>query len=79
MFYITDTGIPFISTSSGQAFSYCRKLDSWMVVNSSDAVTRCALSGSNVTNVKNMRLFPLSTVQYISNSFQQKPKGVSEM
>lgn len=78
MFYVTDHGIPFISTSDGNAFSYSVDLESWMVVNASDAVTKCGLNGA-ITNVKNMKQFPLATVQYISNSFQQKTKTAVEM
>jgi len=75
MFYITDNGIPFISTSAGNAYSYCLDLDSWMVVNASDAVSKSGLNGA-IISVKNMKTYPLATVQYISNSFQQKPKSV---
>lgn len=78
MFYVTDHGIPFISTSVGSAYSYSVDLESWMMVNACDAVTRCGLNGA-ITNVKNMKQYPLATVQYISNSFQQKTKTVIEM
>lgn len=78
MFYVTDYGIPFISTSAGNAFSFSVDLDSWMMVNTSDAVMKCGLNGA-ITNVKNMKHYPLATVQYISNSFQQKSKTVVDM
>lgn len=78
MFYVTDNGIPFISTSTGNAYSYCVDLESWMMVNASDAVTKCGLNGA-ITNVKNMKQYPVATVQYISNSFQQKTKTVIDM
>jgi hypothetical protein len=78
MFYVTDHGIPFISTSTGSAYSYCVDLESWMVVNATDAVTKCGLNGA-ITNIKNMKQYPLATVQYISNSFQQKSKSVNEL
>ncbi len=79
VFYITDHGIPFINLNNGTAYSYSKKMDSWMVVNSNDAITKCGMASGNVTNVKNMKIYPLATVQYISNSFQQKQKVFSEM
>ena len=79
MFYITEPGVPFISVSNGSAYSYSKKLESWMVVNANDAVTRCGMSSSNVNQVKNMKVYPLATVQLISNSFQQKQKGFVEV
>lgn len=78
MMYITDHGITFISTNIGSAYSYSVDLESWAVVNASDPVTRCGLQGS-ITNIKNMKQFPLATVQFISNSFQQKLKNPLEM
>lgn len=78
MMYITDHGVPFISTSTGSAYSYSVDLESWATVNASDAVTRCGLQGT-ITNIKNMKQFPLATVQFISNSFQQKPKNPLEV
>lgn len=78
MFYVTDNAIPFISTSVGNAYSYSPDLESWMVVNASDAVTRTGLNGA-ITSVKNMKQYPLATVQYISNSFQQKSKTVIDL
>jgi hypothetical protein len=77
LFYVTDAGIPFISTSVGSAYSYSVDLQSWMVVNSSDSLTRCGLHGS-ITSIKNMKSYPVATVQYISNSFQQKSKNPVE-
>lgn len=78
MFYVTDNGIPFISTSLGSAYSYCVDMECWMLVNANDPVTRCGLNGA-ITNVKNMKQYPLATVQYISNSFQQKAKTAVDM
>lgn len=78
MFYVTDSGIPFISTSTGNAYSYSVDLESWMVVNATDSVTRCGLNGA-ISNIKNMKQYPLATVQYISNSFQQKSKTAIDM
>ena len=78
MIYVTDHGIPFIVTNTGNAYSYSVDLESWMLVNAGDAVTKCGLNGA-ITNVKNMKQFPLATVQYISNSFQQKAKGAVDM
>lgn len=78
MLYVTDHGIPFISTSTGNAYSYSVDLESWMVVNASDSVTRCGLNGA-ISNIKNMKQYPLATVQYISNSFQQKSKTAIDM
>lgn len=78
LFYVTDEGTPFISTSGGSAYSYSTDLQSWMIVNASDSLTRCGLHGS-ITSVKNMKTFPVATVQYISNTFQQKSKNPVEM
>ena len=74
MFYVTDFGVPFISTSAGSAYSYSPDLQSWMIVNASDSLTRCGLHGS-ITNIKNMKAYPIATVQYLSHSFQQKSKN----
>ncbi|KAG5683271.1 hypothetical protein PVAND_012561 [Polypedilum vanderplanki] len=78
LFYVTDEGIPFVGTSAGSAYSYSVDLQSWMIVNSSDSLTRCGLHGS-ITNIKNMKSYPVATVQYISNSFQQKTKNPVEI
>jgi hypothetical protein len=78
LFYISDHGVPYIGTSTGNAFSYSTDLQSWMIVNATDSLTRCGLHGS-ITNIKNMINYPLATVQYVSNSFQGKPKNPIDM
>jgi hypothetical protein len=79
MFYVTNEGIPFISTSAGSAYSYSVDMQSWMIVNASDTLTRCGLHGS-ITNIRDMKTYPIATVQYISNSYQQKSsKNPAEM
>lgn len=78
LFYLTDDGVPFISTSTGSAFSYSIDLQSWMIINATDTLTRCGLHGS-ISNVKNMKTYPVATVQFISNAFQQKGKNPIEM
>lgn len=78
LLYITDDGVPFIGTSTGGSHSYSKDLECWMLVNANDALTRNGLHGS-ITNVKNMKSYPVATLQYVSHSFQQKAKPAIEM
>lgn len=77
IFYISEIGISFVGTSTGSSYSYSADLESWMLVNSNDALTRNGLHGS-IANVKNMKTFPVATLQYISHTFQQKTKIPTE-
>lgn len=78
LFYITDDGVPFIGTSFGGSYSYSKDLECWMLVNANDALTRNGLHGS-IANIKNMKTFPIATLQYVSHTFQHKVKTTVEM
>jgi hypothetical protein len=78
LLYITDDGVAFIGTSVGASYSYSKDLESWMLVNANDALTRNGLHGS-IASVKNMKTFPIATLQYVTHSFQQKAKNSIEM
>lgn len=74
MMSITENGYPFISLSNGTAYSYSKKLDSWLVLNSRDPIVRHGLtSGYNAPSssiAKNMKLYPLMSFQSSSQLFQ---------
>jgi protein HIRA/HIR1 len=78
LFYVSDLGIPFVGTSTGSSYSYSVDLESWMLVNANDALTRTGLHGS-IANIKNMKTYPVATLQYISHTFQQKVKVPTEL
>lgn len=68
LLHISDHGVPFIILANGSSFTYSKKLESWLVTNSSDPVMRHGLNTSKTgTTVRNIKSFPLTTVQSFSN------------
>ncbi|EAA05842.4 AGAP009488-PA, partial [Anopheles gambiae str. PEST] len=78
--HVSDKGMPFIVLSNGSSYSYCRKLDSWMLINSSDPVIRHGLIG-NKTNapVRNIKTYPLSTIQSYGSFSGPKTNSFAEL
>ncbi|XP_037028576.1 protein HIRA homolog [Bradysia coprophila] len=78
-FHITENGVAFVMLSNGCSYSYSRKLDSWLELNSRDPVTRYGLSTTPSNPVKNIRTCPLGAVQSTANSFQPTVKSYTDI
>uniref|UniRef100_A0A182VUX0 Protein HIRA n=1 Tax=Anopheles minimus TaxID=112268 RepID=A0A182VUX0_9DIPT len=78
--HVSDQGMPFIVLSNGSSYSYCTKLDSWMLINSSDPVIRHGLIGNKANApVRNIKAYPLSTIQSYGNFSGPKTNSFTEM
>ncbi|XP_055641271.1 protein HIRA homolog isoform X2 [Toxorhynchites rutilus septentrionalis] len=79
MLHVSDEGVPFIILANGASFSYCKKLESWLITNSSDPIMRHGLfTGKTSANVRNMKSFPLTTVQCFANAQPINPRSFLE-
>ncbi|XP_062549225.1 protein HIRA homolog isoform X2 [Armigeres subalbatus] len=68
LLHVSDQGIPFVILSNGASFSYSKKLESWLITNSADPIMRHGLMTTKVGSiVRNLKTFPLATVQSFSN------------
>uniref|UniRef100_A0A182Y5W5 Protein HIRA n=1 Tax=Anopheles stephensi TaxID=30069 RepID=A0A182Y5W5_ANOST len=78
--HVSDQGMPFIVLSNGTSYCYCRKLDSWMLINSSDPVIRHGLIGNKANApVRNIKAYPLSTIQSYGSFSGPKVNSFAEM
>uniref|UniRef100_A0A182PA84 Protein HIRA n=1 Tax=Anopheles epiroticus TaxID=199890 RepID=A0A182PA84_9DIPT len=78
--HVSDQGMPFIVLSNGSSYSYCRKLDSWMLINSSDPIIRHGLIGNKANApVRNIKSYPLSTIQSYGNFSGPKTNSFAEL
>uniref|UniRef100_A0A182IV44 Protein HIRA n=1 Tax=Anopheles atroparvus TaxID=41427 RepID=A0A182IV44_ANOAO len=78
--HISDQGMPFIVLSNGSSYCYCRKLDSWMLLNSSDPIIRHGLIGNKAhAPVRNIKVYPLSTIQSYGNFSGPKTNSFAEL
>lgn len=69
-FYITDSGIAFIILSNGCSYSFCKKLESWLVVNARDPITRHGMATTRSLNGRNLVTYPLEKIQNIGHGSQ---------
>lgn len=68
LLHLSDNGVPFIVLANGSSFSYSKKLESWLITNSSDPVMRHGLfSNKPGPLVRNIKSFPLTTIQSFGN------------
>ncbi|XP_058062558.1 protein HIRA homolog [Anopheles bellator] len=78
--HLSDQGMPFIVLANGSSYCYCRKLESWMLINSSDPIMRHGLIGNKAnTPVRNMKVYPLSTIQSYGNFSGPKTNSFAEL
>lgn len=69
-FQITESGVPFILFSNGNAYSYSTDLQCWMQLYAKDAVFRQGFRSVIPRDFqRNMRQHPLMTVQSTTNNF----------
>lgn len=67
-FHITDDGVVFLMLANGCSYSYSKQLESWLVVNSRDPIVRIGVAAFVQSQSKNMRTFPLNTVQSMQHN-----------
>lgn len=67
-FHITVDGVVFLMLGNGCSYSYSKQLESWLVVNSLDPIVRIGVSSFVQSQSKNMRQYPLNTVQSLQNN-----------
>uniref|UniRef100_A0A182QHA6 Protein HIRA n=1 Tax=Anopheles farauti TaxID=69004 RepID=A0A182QHA6_9DIPT len=78
--HVSDQGMPFIVLSNGSSYCYCRKLDSWMLINSSDPVIRHGMIGNKANApVRNIKAYPLSTIQSYGSFSGPKTNSFAEL
>uniref|UniRef100_A0A182SDE8 Protein HIRA-like C-terminal domain-containing protein n=1 Tax=Anopheles maculatus TaxID=74869 RepID=A0A182SDE8_9DIPT len=78
--HVSDQGMPFIVLSNGSSYCYSRKLDSWMLINSSDPVIRHGLIGNKANApVRNIKAYPLSTIQSYGSFAGPKTNSFAEI
>ncbi|XP_053672467.1 protein HIRA homolog [Anopheles nili] len=78
--HVSDQGMPFIVLSNGSSYCYCRKLDSWLLINSSDPIIRHGLIGNKANApVRNIKMYPLSTIQSYGSLSGPKTNSFSEL
>lgn len=78
-FHVTEAGVPFILLSNGCSFSYCKRLDSWITLNSRDPIIRHGISNLPNNNVKNVKTYPLSSVQSTTYHFQPNIRNFQDL
>lgn len=78
-FHVTEAGVPFILLTNGCSFSYCKKLESWITLNSRDPIVRHGISTLPNNPAKNVRTFPLSTIQTTSHNFQPDHRNFQDL
>lgn len=68
LLHVSDQGVPFIILSNGSSFSYSKKLESWLITNSTDPIMRHGLMTTKLgSTARNLKAFPLATVQSFCN------------
>ncbi|XP_050101416.1 protein HIRA homolog [Anopheles aquasalis] len=78
--HVSDQGMPFIVLANGSSYCYCRKLDSWMLINSPDPIMRHGLIGNKANApVRNMKVYPLSTIQSYGSFSGPKTNSFAEL
>ncbi|XP_055592877.1 protein HIRA homolog isoform X2 [Uranotaenia lowii] len=79
LFHVTDQGIPFIVLANGSSYSYSKKLESWIIANSADPITRHGLISTKAgAPIRNVKTFPLATIQSFSTSSPLKARSFVE-
>lgn len=67
-FHITMDGVVFLMLGNGCSYTFSKQLESWLVVNSRDPITRIGVAAFVQSQTKNMRQFPLNNVQSMQNN-----------
>lgn len=78
-FYVTEVGVPIILLTNGYSFSYSRKLDSWLTLNSRDPIIRHGLSTAPQNPIKDTKGHPLNYVQTVSYRFTPTNQGYRDV
>lgn len=76
-FTITEHGVPLIVFANGNAYSYSPRMQSWLVVNAKDPITRHGVKNAVPKDFpKNYITFPLMSVQASTNFFATTSSGI---
>lgn len=76
-FVITEDGVPMILFSNGNAYSYSKQLQSWLVLSTKDPIIRHGLQTTIPKDFqKNYFSYPLISTQAATNTFAAKNTSV---